>query len=65
MPSLGIIEALDVIEHVGPCLIARAVDFARDPFGLQRGEEALVQPPLGGPDVGEVGRKRARCLSLA
>jgi hypothetical protein len=35
MPARGIVEALDIIEHVGPCLVARAVGFPRDPFGLQ------------------------------
>lgn len=41
VPARGIVEAFDVIEHVLPCLIARAVGFARDPFGLQRGEKKL------------------------
>ena len=52
VPARGIVEAFDVIEHVLPCLIARAVGFARDPFGLQRREEALhrsVVPDIAGP----------------
>ena len=52
VPARGIVEAFDVIEHVLPCLIARAAGFARDPFSLQRGEEALhrrVVPDVAGP----------------
>ena len=41
MSPLGIIDALDVIEHVGLGLDSRAVRLARRAFGLQRGEEAL------------------------
>ena len=40
VPARGIIEAFDIIEHVLPCLIARAVGFARGSLSLQRGEEA-------------------------
>ena len=49
VPACGIVEALDVIEHVLFCVVARAVGFARDPFGLQRGEEALHRSVV--PDV--------------
>ena len=52
VPARGIVEALDVIEHVLPCLVAREVGFARDPFGLQRGEEVLhrsIVPAVAGP----------------
>lgn len=41
VPACGILEALDVIEQLGFCLISPAVSFARDPLGLQRREEAL------------------------
>ena len=41
MPAFEIVEAFDVIEHLGLRLISRAIGFARDPLGLQRGEEAL------------------------
>ncbi len=39
VPACGIVEAFDVIEHVLPCLIGRAVGFACDPFGLQRSRQ--------------------------
>jgi hypothetical protein len=41
VPARGIVEAFDVIEHVLPCLSARAIGFARDPLGFQQGEEAF------------------------
>ena len=41
MPPPGIIEALDVIEHVGFGLVSRVVCLVRRAFGLQRGEEAF------------------------
>jgi len=44
-----IVEALDVVEHLGLGMIARAVGFAGDPLGLQRGEEALHRGIV--PDV--------------
>ena len=50
MPSRGIVEALDVIEHVGFGLVSRAVHLARRPFDLERGEEALHRGIV--PDVG-------------
>ena len=52
MPPRGIVEALDVIEHVRFGLISRAVRLARRPFGLERGEEALhrgIVPDVAGP----------------
>ena len=49
VPACGIVKALDVIEHILPCVVARAVGFARDAFGLQRGEEALHRGVV--PDV--------------
>ena len=52
MASLRIVEALDVVEHVGPGGVTRAVDLAGSPFGFQRGEEALhcrVVPYVAGP----------------
>jgi len=41
MPPSGIIEALDVIEHVGFRLVLRSVRGPRRALGLQRGEEAF------------------------
>ena len=41
MPPPGIIETLDVIEHIGFGLVSRAVRFVRRAFSFQRGEEAL------------------------
>ena len=52
MPPPGIVEALDVIEHVGFGLGSRAVRLGRRAFGLQRGEEALhrrIVPDVAGP----------------
>ena len=40
MPALGIVEALDVVEHVGSGLIPRSVHFACCAFSLERREEA-------------------------
>ena len=37
----GIVEALDVVEHVGSGFVTRAIGFARRALGLERGEEAL------------------------
>ena len=41
MPAFRIVEALNVIEHIGLSLVPRPVGLARRSFGLQRGEEAL------------------------
>ena len=52
VPPLGVVEALDVIKHVGLGLSARAVGRARRAFGLQRGEEALhrrIVPDIARP----------------
>lgn len=42
VPARGIVEAFDVIEHVLPCLSARAIGFARDPLGFQQGEKLSI-----------------------
>ena len=47
-----IVEALDIVEHIGPCLIPRPVGFSRDAFGFQRREEAFhrsIVPAVAGP----------------
>ena len=36
-----VVEALDVIEHIGPGFFPCPVDLAAEPFGLHRREEAL------------------------
>ena len=41
MPTLGIVETLDVIEHVGLGLISRPIQLAGCSLGLQRGKETL------------------------
>ena len=41
MPSFRIVEAVDVVEHIGLGLVPRSVDFTRRALGLERGEEAL------------------------
>jgi hypothetical protein len=50
-----IIEALDIVRHVGAGLIACAIDLSLDALGLERGEEALhcrVVPAVAGPAHG-------------
>ena len=52
MPPCGIVEALDVIEHVSFGLVSCAVRFGRRAFGLQRREETLhgrIVPDVAGP----------------
>ena len=52
MPPPGIIEALDIVEHIGSRLVASSICPARGPFGLERGEEALhdgIVPHVAGP----------------
>ena len=41
MPSSRIIEPLDIVEHIGPCLIARPVVLAGRALGLEGREEAI------------------------
>ena len=51
MPPRGIVEALDVIEHVRFGLVSRAVRFCRCAFGLERREDALhrgIVPAVAG-----------------
>lgn len=51
MSSPGIVEALNVIEHVRFGLVSRVVRLVRRPFGLERGEEALhrgIVPAVAG-----------------
>jgi hypothetical protein len=47
--SLRVVEAFNVIEHVGTCLIARAVDLPRGALGFQRREETLHRGVV--PDI--------------
>ena len=49
MPAFRIVEALDVVEHVGLGVVPRSVHSARSPLGLQRREEALHRRVV--PDV--------------
>ena len=49
MPAFRIIEALDVIEHIGLGFVPRPIGLARRSLGLQRGEEALHRRIV--PDV--------------
>ena len=51
MPPRGIVEALDVIDHVRFGLVSSAVRFVRRAFSFQRGEEALhrgIVPAVAG-----------------
>jgi hypothetical protein len=41
MPAPQIVKPFDVIEHIGPGVIARAILRSIRPFSLQRREEAL------------------------
>ena len=52
MPSAGIVEPLDIVEHIGSGSVARPVGLACRAFGLERGEEALhrrIVPDVVGP----------------
>ena len=52
MPTLWIVEALDVIEHVRLCIVSGSVDLASCPFGFEGREEAFhrgVVPDIAGP----------------
>ena len=49
MPTLGIVEALNVVEHVGSGLVPCPVHLTRCPFGFERREEALHRGIV--PDV--------------
>ena len=52
MPPLWIVEALDVVEHIGLGLVACAVRLARRSLSLQRREEAFHRRIV--PDVARV-----------
>ena len=52
VPARRVVEALDIIEHVGLRVIARSICLPADPFGLHRREEALqcrVVPDVARP----------------
>ena len=58
VPACRIIEALDIVEHIGPSLTPRSVGFSRDALGFARGTLPDEGPcvfgyaragPLGGP----------------
>lgn len=49
MPALQVVEAFDIVEHIGLCLVACAIHFARRSLSLQRREEALHRGVV--PDV--------------
>jgi len=49
VPAFRIIEAFNVVKHVGLGIIARPIGFARCALGLERGEEALHRRIV--PDV--------------
>ena len=69
--SPRIVEALDVVEHVGTGGITGAVDLAGRPFGLHRWEEALhrrvvpdVARPTHAADDVELGEQTLERLAL-
>lgn len=41
MPADRVVKSLDVVAHIGSCLVSGPVGFALRPFGLERREEAL------------------------
>ncbi len=41
MPTFGVVEALDVVEHICPGIVARPTDFAGDALGFPGRAEAL------------------------
>jgi hypothetical protein len=41
VPPDRVVEAVDVIEHIGPGLVPRAIELPRDLFALERREEAF------------------------
>ncbi len=50
--SLRFVESFDVVEHVDPSLVARAVGLSGRALGFQRGEEAFhrgIVPDVAGP----------------
>jgi hypothetical protein len=49
MPALGVVEALNVIEHIGLGLGPCAIRLARWSFRLERGEEAFHRSIV--PDI--------------
>src|SRR5438034_9363493 len=44
MTAGGIVEPLDIVEHIRPGLVPGALDFARGALGLLRREEAFHSP---------------------
>ena len=71
VPSMRVVEALDVVEHVSPRIVPGAVDLAECALGLERGEEALhrrVLSHISGPGhrAGDavVGHRRWNCAEL-
>ena len=58
MPAFRIVEALDVVEHVGLGLVACSVHLARCSLGLQRREEAFHHRVV--PDVTRTGSSNRR-----
>lgn len=70
VPPPGIVEALDVIEHVGPGLGSGTVHLPYRALGLERGEEALhhrIVPDVPGPTHAasdtEVGQEQLKGLT--
>jgi hypothetical protein len=56
VPAFRIVEALDIIEHIGLGVVSRSVHSARSPLGLQRREEALYRCIV--PDVAGTAHRR-------
>jgi len=52
MPSARVVEALDVVEHIGAGFVTGSIDLAVGPFDFQRRKEALhgrIVPDVPGP----------------
>jgi hypothetical protein len=48
---MRVVEALDIVEHVRACIVARAIDLSAEALGLHRRDEALdgsIVPDVAG-----------------
>jgi hypothetical protein len=43
---MRVAEALDIVEHVGPCFVASAIDLPADALGLQKLSTAALSQTL-------------------
>ncbi len=62
MSASGVVEALDVVEHVGAGFIPGAIDLACGALSLQRREEALHRGIV--PDVAAAAHAAGNALGF-